>query len=116
MYKLVSVVVDSDAYEKTYEFRAIVKHGTKTRYEGVEARNVLLDVLSLNNIFEVKLRGNMLRSDMDVLKDLSKRMISLWTGWRYVSRKGDSRCFKYWAKILYGKFNSAMVRDTSTFC
>ena len=24
MYKLVSVVVDSDAYEKTYEFRAIV--------------------------------------------------------------------------------------------
>lgn len=70
MYKLVNVVVDSCVHGKTFEFRAIVKRGTKTRYEGVEARNVLLDVLSANNIFEVKLRGSTCRSDMVVLKKL----------------------------------------------
>ena len=70
MYKLVSVVVNSDAYEKTYEFRAIVKQDTKNSYENMEARNVLLDVLSLNNIFEVKLRGRTLRPDMVSLKNL----------------------------------------------
>ena len=70
MYKLVNVVVDSCVHGKTFEFRAIIKHGTKTRYEGVEARNVLLDVLSVNNIFEVKLRGSTLRPDMVVLEML----------------------------------------------
>ena len=70
MYKLVSVVVDSDAYEKTYEFRAVVKQDTKNSYENMEARNVLLDVLSLNNIFEVKLRGRTLRPDILSLKNL----------------------------------------------
>ena len=70
MYKLVSVVVDSDAYEKTYEFRAIVKQATDNSYENIEAKNVLLDVLSLNNILEVKLRGRTLRTDMVSLKNL----------------------------------------------
>ena len=70
MYKLVIVVVDSDTYDKTYEFRAVVKQDAENKYEDAEARKVLLDVLSLNNIFEVKLRGNTLRSDMEVLKRL----------------------------------------------
>ena len=70
MYKLVSVVVDSDAYEKTYEFRAIVKQATKNSYEDMEARNVLLDVLNMNDILEVKLRGCTSRHDMLELKRL----------------------------------------------
>ena len=70
MYKLVSVVVDSDAYDKTYEFRAIVKQSTETSYENNEARDVLLDVLSLNDIFEVKMRGDTSRNDMVEMKGL----------------------------------------------
>ena len=70
MYKLVSVVVDSDAYEKTYEFMAIVKQSTETSYENNEARDVLLDVLRLNDIFEVKMRGDTSRNDMVEMKGL----------------------------------------------
>ena len=70
MYKLVNVVVDSDAYEKTYEFRAIVKQDTDNSYENIEAKNVLLDVLSLNDVFEVKLRGKTQRTDMVELNRL----------------------------------------------
>ena len=70
MYNLSNVVVDSDTYEKTYEFRAIVKQASENRYENMEARNVLLDVLSLNNIFEVKLRGDTQRTDMEELNRL----------------------------------------------
>ena len=70
MYKLVNVVVDSDAYEKTYEFRAIVKQATGNSYENIEAKNVLLDVLNMNDILEVKLRGSTSRHDMLELKRL----------------------------------------------
>ena len=94
MYKLVSVVVDSDAYEKTYEFRAIVKQDTKNSYEDMEARNVLLDVLSLNNIFEVKLRGRTLRSDMVSLKNLvqtdAKFVDGLYVSFRNCSKNAYS--------------------------
>lgn len=94
MYKLVNVSVDSDAYQKVIEFRAIVNHGTRSSYENMEARNVLLDVLSLNNIFEVKLRGRTARSDMVSLKNFvqtdDKFANELYVSFRHCNKKAYS--------------------------
>ena len=70
MYKLVSVVVDSDTYEKTFGFKAVVSQTTENIYENMEAVKVLFDILSSNNVFELRLLGSTTRTDMLELRRL----------------------------------------------
>ena len=99
MYKLVTVVVDSDAYERTFEFRAIVRQASENKYEDAEARNVLLDVLSLNNIFEVKLRGSTQRTDMVELNRLVQTDDKFVDG-LYVSFRNCNKNTYYFTDLL----------------
>ena len=99
MYKLVTVVVDSDAYERTFEFRAIVRQASENKYEDAEARNVLLDVLSLNNIFEVKLRGSTQRTDMVELNRLVQTDDKFVDG-LYVSFRNCNKNIYYFTDLL----------------
>ena len=57
MYKLANVFVDSDAHG-TFGFRAIVTQSAGCCYEGMEARNVLFGMFYLNDIFEMRLKGD----------------------------------------------------------
>ena len=67
MYKLVNVFVDSDAHG-TFGFRAIVTQSAGCCYEGMEARNVLFSMMRLNDIFEMRLKGNTTLNAMVRLK------------------------------------------------
>ena len=67
MYKLVNVFVDSDAHG-TFGFRAIVTQSAGCCYEGMEARNVLFSIFWLNDIFEMRLKGDTTFNTMVRLK------------------------------------------------
>ena len=67
MYKLVNVFVGSDAHG-TFGFRAVVTQSAGCCYEGMEARNVLFGMFCLNDIFEMRLKGDTTINTMVRLK------------------------------------------------